>query len=97
MTKSKFLQLSPQLQELLRTTARVYHQDLIERGRAKNERAIAALTQKGNIQAVPVNKAERDNWIKLAHQVEDELVGSVYSRQLFNDVKRLLSEYPTRK
>ena len=93
VTKEKYDQLSPESQRILKETAHKYHQLLIHRVRADNERSIISLEKKAGIQLVTVSDADRKGWSQFAAQVRSELAGEIYSQELLDQVNALLSEY----
>lgn len=92
ITKAKYDQLTSQEQQILRETAQQYHQTLVRHIREDNDKSVEAL-KKAGIQVVTPSDAERAGWDGLALQVQGELAGKVYPKELLEQVNALLKAY----
>lgn len=93
ITKERYNQLPAEAQNILRDTARLYHQKLIRRVREDNDKSVEALTKKAGIQIVKVSEAERAKWNTRCSQMRDELAGNIYPQALLEQVDALLEAY----
>lgn len=93
ITKERYNQLPAEAQNILRDTARQYHQKLIRRVREDNDKSVEALTKKAGIQIVKVSEAERAKWNTRCSQMRDELAGNIYPQALLEEVDALLEAY----
>ena len=90
--KQRYEMLSDEHQRLLRKIADEYHKQLIVEIRESHKKAIDALVQGWGIEIVRVSFRERQQWLEVAKEVQDELVGDLYSKELLEKVKSLLKE-----
>lgn len=93
ITKERYNQLPAEAQNILRDTAREYHQKLIQRVREDNDKSVEALTKKAGIQIVRVSEAEREKWNTRCSQMRDDLAGNIYPQPLLEQVDALLEAY----
>ncbi len=92
ITKVEFSKLSPDLQNLLRSTAQKYTVKLIQAIRQDNARSVEVLKKNG-IQVVNVSPTDRAELEKAALEVRPKLVGKLYSQDLLNKVQGWVEEY----
>ena len=93
ITKERYNKLPADAQEILRDTARHYHQKLIQRVREDNDKSVEALTKKAGIQIVKVGETERVEWNAHCSQMRDDLAGEIYPKELLEQVNALLEAY----
>lgn len=92
ITKKQFDRLDGPSQTLLREVAADYHQRLNDRIHADNIESIEALKNNG-IELVPVNESAVREWEEIAGAVRYKLIGELYSKELLDEVTRLVQEY----
>ncbi len=92
MSKAEFAKLSPDLQNLLRSTSEKYTNKLIQAIREDNTKSVQTLKNAG-IQMVAVAPADQAELQKSALEVRPKLVGKLYSQDLLNRVQGYIDEY----
>ena len=95
MDKRRFDKLSREHQRLLREITEKYHEQLKIIIRQSNEESIQILKDQG-VQVVPVLPQERQKWRQMAEQVQNQLVGQLYERELLEEVRGLIKQYRAR-
>lgn len=93
MTKGKFDQLSSDQQKLLRDITAKYQDELIQKIREDNDKAIEALQQKAGIKVVEFKEDARQAWEAIAVETHNALVGEIYSQTFLDKINALLQEY----
>lgn len=93
ITKEKFDELSPHLQQVLRQTADKYQDELIQQIREDNDRALEALQKKAGIKVVKFKAAARKAWDAIAVETHNALVGEIYSQAFLDKINARLQEY----
>jgi TRAP-type C4-dicarboxylate transport system substrate-binding protein len=91
ITKAQFNKLPPDLQTLLKTTAKKYSQQLVQKIRAENQTSVGVL-QKNGIQIIAVAPADVQEMIKVSEAVYPKLAGSLYPAALLEQVKGYIAE-----
>ena len=91
MDRRAFEKLPPDIQALQRELGKKYTQRITRRVREDNARALALMRQRGleEVTPSPEDMAELD---RLAPQVWNRFVGTLYSRELLEDVQRAVAE-----
>lgn len=92
ITKTEFAKLSPDLQNVLKTTAKKYCDKLVGAIRADNAKSVETLKKNG-IQVVAVAPNDKTELENVSAQVRPKLVGKLYSQDLLNKVQGLIAEY----
>lgn len=97
VTKKKFDELEPDLQNILRTSGKKWLDELVIQTREDNEEAMKFLREKG-IEFVP--KPDRDDlkvFTDVGVSVQNKLAGELYPQELLNKVLELLKEFRSKK
>ena len=93
MTKEKFDQFSVDQQKLLRNITAKYQDELIQKIREDNDKAIEALQQKAGIKVVEFKADARKAWDAIAVETHNALVGEIYSQTFLDKINARLQEY----
>jgi TRAP-type transport system periplasmic protein len=91
ITKAEFDKLPPDLQNLLKTTAAKYGDQLVQRIRADNAQAILTLKKNG-IQVIAVDPKAQEELTTISSSVYPKLVGVLYPQALLDRVKGYIAE-----
>ncbi len=91
ITKAQFAKLPADLQNLLKSTAQKYSQQLVTKIRAENAQAVTTLKQNG-IQTITVDPKAKEEIIRLSEAVYPKLAGNLYPAALLQRVKTLIAE-----
>jgi len=91
ISKAQFSKLPPDLQTLLKDTAKKYGDQLVTKIRAENTSAVATLKKNG-ITVIDVDPAAQQEMVTLSEAVYPKLVGSLYSQALLDQVKGYIKE-----
>lgn len=97
VTKKKFDELEPDLQNILRTSGKKWLDELVIQTREDNKEAEKFLREKG-IEFVP--KPDGDDlkvFTDVGISVQNKLAGELYPRELLNKVLELLKEFRSKK
>ena len=86
ISSAEFAKLSPDLQNLLKTTSEKYTQILTQKVRAENDAAIATLKNNG-IQVIEVTPDEVNKLRDLSKSVRTKLAGQLYTPALLQKVE----------
>jgi len=97
LQKKYFDKLPSEFQNILKESCKKHLRRLVLKTREENERAISAL-QKSGITVIDIeDEAKIDNFKELGFQVQQNLVGKLYSRKTLDLVKETLNEYRTKQ
>lgn len=86
MSKKEFNQLSPEQQKILKEVTAKYCRQIVEQTRKDNESAFVSL-QKLGIQKISVVEADKQEFMKIASGVSDQLVGKLFSQELLTEAR----------
>ncbi len=91
ISKKRYDKLSDKHKRLLLKITKEYHKQLIVQIRKSNEESIDVLQQHG-ITVISVPHHERQQWLEVAKEVQDQFVERLYSKELLEKVRSLLEE-----
>ncbi len=83
VSRAEFVKLTPEQQKILKEVGAKYCRQIVEQTRKDNEASMASL-QKLGVQKVSVAPADRDELVKIAKGVGQQLVGKLYSQDLLS-------------
>lgn len=92
VSKTMFVKIPPNLQEIIKEVFQHYTALLNERTRADNDEAITVMVKQG-IKLVTPNHKETEEFKRITFKAVDELVGSVFSRDVLTEVRSHLDQY----
>ena len=92
MTSKVFALLTPQDQEIFRSTARRYARRIIDETRKENQTSYASLAKAG-LKTVTVSEDEKEAIRANAVKVWDDLAGKLYPSSLLLNVKEILQAF----
>ncbi len=87
VTKSVWDKASAEQKALIQSVNAKYHGLLKKKIRADNSKAVKTLKKRG----VEIVQPDKAAWQSLFKKVQEDLVGKVYSRELLNEVRKLVS------
>jgi TRAP-type C4-dicarboxylate transport system substrate-binding protein len=92
MNKAAFDRLSPENREIVRRMARHYSSKLVQLTRRDNDEAIQVLREAG-IALIPPTPEQMDSFRRSAEKNYERSIPSLYSRDLYEKIRGLISEY----
>ncbi len=87
MSKSEFAKLSPDQQKIVKELGQKYTRQIVEQTRKDNESAMTAI-QKLGVQKLSVSEADKAELVKIAGEVGKQLIGKLYSQELYDAVTK---------
>jgi TRAP-type C4-dicarboxylate transport system substrate-binding protein len=94
MNKPAFDRLSPENREIVRRMVRHYSSKLVELTRRDNDEAIQVLREAG-IELIPPTPEQMDSFRRSAEKNYESSIPSLYSRELYEKIRGLITEYRT--
>jgi TRAP-type C4-dicarboxylate transport system substrate-binding protein len=92
MNKAAFDRLGPENREIVRRMARHYSSKLVQLTRRDNDEAIQVLREAG-IALIPPTPEQMDSFRRSAEKNYERSIPSLYSRDLYEKIRGLISEY----
>jgi len=90
--KGTFDKISPDNQRILLDLSRKQLRELLVQSRKDNAESYQVMLQQG-LKAAPSTQAQRDQMRTVGERVQQRLTGSLYSQELLDRLKGLISEY----